>query len=374
MISASSRKLTYKHLLLTRFSHRGYEADSRGRRDPLEPRTLEHRFRLFAATCLPSILGQTVQDFQWILLIDPELPRTFRERLDGLIGSREHTSIVAVPPGIEDWKSDWIDEFVGPGHEYVVTSLLDDDDALFRGLVEYIRNFIEARHGEGGIPWFLMFGCRNAIQWDFFRARAAPLGYWKPWTRRVRLDQRVMDSPVSAGFSVLCRYPVARAQVAGLSHAFAPIYFDKDLRLEELASIQREHVEDLRRHILPILDEGEVGSMVGIPSDRLHWIAPPGIHAVMVNHLDNVQLERLFERPETRRPIDPKTLAPDVAIDFDAASRAIRLQRRGAAVLLRSAKRLVSMAWKSNIRGVRSRMAAVAKAALRAARGVAALR
>ena len=66
------------HAVITRFSYR-HTTTAAGldgvlvsllRRDPLQPERLAFRFSLFELTCLPSLLGQSEQNFDWFIVID----------------------------------------------------------------------------------------------------------------------------------------------------------------------------------------------------------------------------------------------------------------------------------------------------------------
>ena len=58
-----------QHALITRFSIRNLFGDGGG--DALLPSSIERRFALFQVACLPSVLAQSSQDFDWFVFVDP---------------------------------------------------------------------------------------------------------------------------------------------------------------------------------------------------------------------------------------------------------------------------------------------------------------
>ena len=87
--------MTFKHFIVTRFNlpifqpKFGGEAVSR-----LDEGYLSYRFGLFERFCLPSIKGQTCQDFHWLVLFDSQTPDSFKERAMEL--GREYSRFVPV--------------------------------------------------------------------------------------------------------------------------------------------------------------------------------------------------------------------------------------------------------------------------------------
>ena len=70
--------MTYRHIILTRFNLQyALESDIH-----IQTAWLEERFRLFEAYCLPSIIGQTNQNFTWIILVHDQTPTIYQQRLE----------------------------------------------------------------------------------------------------------------------------------------------------------------------------------------------------------------------------------------------------------------------------------------------------
>src|ERR1700735_3717087 len=76
-----------EHVILTRFNVR-YEEDSAVPSIGVDPGWLQERFRLFEKYCLPSVLGQTDQNFRWLLFFDRATPEPFATRARALAVTR----------------------------------------------------------------------------------------------------------------------------------------------------------------------------------------------------------------------------------------------------------------------------------------------
>ena len=112
-----------QHILITRFSYRGNNLDRKKGQDPLDKKNLDHRFGLFEIACLPSILNQKNQDFTWVLVVDPELPSKYRNRLQKLISPKKESYLVNFRPGLVICNLTWLKPWINDTTKYVVTTL-----------------------------------------------------------------------------------------------------------------------------------------------------------------------------------------------------------------------------------------------------------
>lgn len=120
------------HVLMTRFNMAtpGREAAIRNR-----PDWLDGRFALFESFCLPSVAAQTTRDFTWIIYFDEATPQIFRDRIAAL--QREvpfHAYYTGLFPA-SGWPRS-LREVLGPLPPLVLTSRLDNDDALAADYME----------------------------------------------------------------------------------------------------------------------------------------------------------------------------------------------------------------------------------------------
>ncbi len=129
---------SFTHLILTRFNVRVDAAWSRAGSDPA---WLEHRFGLFDRYCLPSVAGQTEKGFRWLIFFDTQTPEPFRSRAEAL-GAEPFIRPVFIErfdPALVDAA---VRSAIEPGSERLVTTRLDNDDALSLDHVARVRGHV----------------------------------------------------------------------------------------------------------------------------------------------------------------------------------------------------------------------------------------
>lgn len=117
---------TLPHVLMTRFNMAtpGREAAIRN-----QPDWLATRFQLFEEFCLPSVAAQSSRDFIWIIYFDKDTPQAFKDRIATL---QREVRFEAYYTGLfpaSGWPRSLV-EVLGPLPPVVLTSRLDNDDAL----------------------------------------------------------------------------------------------------------------------------------------------------------------------------------------------------------------------------------------------------
>ncbi|MCC3762509.1 putative rhamnosyl transferase [Glycomyces sp. TRM65418] len=101
---------------------------------------LEYRWQLFETLALPSIDAQSARDFIWVLGIDRDMPRRFRERLDGLVAERPYLRLLELElfddfePRFQRWCAE-----ASKGFAHVLTTRIDNDDAIHRELLAEVQ-------------------------------------------------------------------------------------------------------------------------------------------------------------------------------------------------------------------------------------------
>jgi hypothetical protein len=324
------------HAVITRFSYR-HATDAAGldgvlvsvlRRDPLQPERLAFRYSLFELTCLPSLLGQTVQDFDWFIIIDRDLPRAMRERLEALVGQRPRTHLHVYDPSEDLTGTQWLLPYAPPQTSRLLTTLLDDDDALPADFVETLqRSAIAQEHALAPVA---TLASRKGCQWELVHSRRAPLGYRCAWHRG--------DWILSTGLSLLCRWPQYRLTVLAIHHQVADLWFLPE-RGEALAQLLRERwslpdthaaeaaafiggrMDDFTRRVEGCTDSGAVAAWTQDSAVRFLDISDSVEAFVVSNHFGNDQVLRLFEPKPDRAPVSGAQDFPDVPIDFDRFRR-----------------------------------------------------
>jgi hypothetical protein len=114
---------------------------------------------LFEAVTFSSLANQSSQEFLNLIVIDAHMPLTARTRLEKLLDSRPNhvlvpidvTRLVQVHLGCFDWVWDQCQDFTSAAgliddpRDYVVTSVLDADDAWHRDVVSSVNSFFTQR-------------------------------------------------------------------------------------------------------------------------------------------------------------------------------------------------------------------------------------
>lgn len=130
-----------QHFILTRFNLRLWNRDKSG--SSVRTRDwLDHRFSLFERYCLPSIIGQTCQDFTWIVLFDSQTPDEYKSRIDGYKKRCPRLVPIYVSPQEGRYFAQIFGEEVRKrvvASARVLSTYLDNDDALSVHFVEDIQ-------------------------------------------------------------------------------------------------------------------------------------------------------------------------------------------------------------------------------------------
>lgn len=138
------------HLLLTRFNVRHPELEGDAESRGLEQNWLRHRTPLFESLCAPSVAGQTERNFKWLVFVHPDTPRDFLVRIQAAIAGARGT-LVRVPEASPDSVLEHIGS-VSTG-DIVLTSRLDNDDALSRSHVERLQRASGPLPFAANFPW-----------------------------------------------------------------------------------------------------------------------------------------------------------------------------------------------------------------------------
>jgi hypothetical protein len=102
----------------------------------------DYRMSLFEAITVPCMKAQTSRDFDWLIVVDKQMPPLARQRLDAAIAGVPRAEVLSV-----EFKSDFRKAIVDwgkdaarlAGREYILSSRLDDDDALRVDFFERLR-------------------------------------------------------------------------------------------------------------------------------------------------------------------------------------------------------------------------------------------
>ncbi len=138
---------TIKHFVVTFFNLRLWPSDKKNI-PTLTPEWLDKRFGLFEKYCYPSVKNQSTGNFIWLCLFDTDTP----EKYKGYIKRYE----AECPPfrahyfteaEAKDWSANIkkiILPYLAPEDEYIITTNLDNDDALEHHMIEKIQELVTA--------------------------------------------------------------------------------------------------------------------------------------------------------------------------------------------------------------------------------------
>ncbi len=133
-----------QHFILTRFNILLWQQDKEGGK-VRTTKWLRHRCELFEHYCLPSVKGQTCQDFEWIVLIDSNTPEQFMARIAEYQKDCPQMIPVYVEPDkgrffAEIFRMEIVRRIKG---ERILTTYLDNDDALNVRFVEDLQHRVK---------------------------------------------------------------------------------------------------------------------------------------------------------------------------------------------------------------------------------------
>jgi putative rhamnosyltransferase len=114
---------------------------------------------LFEAITLPSLTRQSSTEFIWLIVTDANMPPKARDRLERLLSSYPNfhlvpidvTQLLHVRQGCFDWVWDHCQDFIleygllDDPYDYIVTSLIDADDAWHQDVISTINGFMAER-------------------------------------------------------------------------------------------------------------------------------------------------------------------------------------------------------------------------------------
>lgn len=138
------------HFILTRFNIRLWSQDKNGKQIDSN-KWLEQRLQLFETYTLPSVIGQTCQDFTWILLADSKTPTDYRERLKGYRQLCPQINFISVNSQYGNQFARIFQEVVNKSlkskkvtkGDICLTTYLDNDDSLHKNYIQETHDIVQ---------------------------------------------------------------------------------------------------------------------------------------------------------------------------------------------------------------------------------------
>jgi ubiquinone/menaquinone biosynthesis C-methylase UbiE len=136
-VASAGRGMKYQHLIVTRFTIKGWAYDE------FTPEWLDERFRLFRTYCVPSMAAQTLEDFTWAVLCDETTDRDFLERVKECAELVPQLRIAYTSRDRDVHIPEAIDPLIDEDSDVLVRTRLDSDDALNAETVATLQTYVE---------------------------------------------------------------------------------------------------------------------------------------------------------------------------------------------------------------------------------------
>lgn len=149
--------MDYKHLILTRFNLQ-FDPQSNIH---IQPNWLNERFRLFEAYCLPSIIRQTNQRFDWVIFLSDQTPEIYQQYLKQLTQAYSNIHIELCPylENFNHFYKNIGEKYLG-NHNFLLSTRIDSDDMLANNYVEILQSQISI-----ATPCPSIISFPHGIQW-----------------------------------------------------------------------------------------------------------------------------------------------------------------------------------------------------------------
>ena len=129
------------HFLLTRFNLKKSDwQKDKNSQAVLDEKWLKNRIGLFTKFCLPSVLGQTLKDFKWLIFFQEDPEPEIRALVKKL---KAHDFIEPVfVNGFEEFQKNlpsYIAKRMTADSDGLLTTRLDNDDALHKDFISWVQ-------------------------------------------------------------------------------------------------------------------------------------------------------------------------------------------------------------------------------------------
>lgn len=145
----------FKHYILTRFNVFFHDWKVRFHNHPAfvsRDSWMFERLSLFENYCIPSMQNQSCSDFEWIVVFDESTEPKYRSIID--LYPRRFDRMKIIYTKEERFVGDQV-KLIGADFKYLMTTRLDNDDALHKHAIRSLQNlfaeqefeFLNFRHG-----------------------------------------------------------------------------------------------------------------------------------------------------------------------------------------------------------------------------------
>lgn len=136
---------SFNHFILTRFNVKvAYSKSGTG----LDPEWLKHRFKLFDQFCYPSVRAQLNQNFKWIVFFDSQTPQAFKDKVKEYSKWQNFIPVYVDGEFTNQINQSTLMNHLTSGVEYLITTRLDNDDAVCKDFVQIVQNNFHEQDSE----------------------------------------------------------------------------------------------------------------------------------------------------------------------------------------------------------------------------------
>lgn len=306
--------MNIEHFIITRFCCRKFEHNNDSKlsvyENALDADRIETRLMLLEMISMPSLLAQTYQNFKWIIVIDHALDQKYVDKLETLTSARSPVFLHRIAENEELTDLDWLEDYFTGVPSYVLTTNLDDDDAVPNNFCEKIHSHIVVENESSTLPPIKFFGYKNTVQWNMKFTPRYPFGTLSPWPNRIP----------SCGFSLGCKYPEYNLGVLNFLHALAEYYLeDKEIDESKVKRKKSDHVYRRRNMLKRAISINNQNYETDFKCQRtFHDISCDTGANLMSNHYFNVAANRLEEKKTMYLPVTGPECFPGLAVDWKA--------------------------------------------------------
>jgi hypothetical protein len=191
--------MRFAHYVVTRFNLGLWAAGQKNiRGETIDPELwMHHRTALFSDVCSPSIASQSERRFAWVLLLDTDTPRRVVQSIETSAAKAARVKIAIVDTRF-GWRMQlkkFLSAILPPGIDYVMTTRLDNDDALSRDAIGSIQACFAPRRKR-----LIVFP--RGLRWCAGRVFAA----YADWDSNAfkTLSEKVSETPLATVFEQAC--------------------------------------------------------------------------------------------------------------------------------------------------------------------------
>lgn len=132
---------SFQHFLVTRMNVDWKISRPKNRQERNSLDFLNYRFDIFEKTCYPSVKSQTNKNFIWIILLDAELPDSFRNRLAYLRSEMDFLPVyIDSKESLLATLKSSIAENVSDSISHIITTNFDSDDVMNKNFIQIIQH------------------------------------------------------------------------------------------------------------------------------------------------------------------------------------------------------------------------------------------